>query len=646
MELLIHCRSLKELFAFRENNMFAISIMEKGDKPKTDKPKAKAKAKAKQMQKQEQKQSVKIVIGEKAKPKRKYVRKAKVIHPAVNIVRGQTAVSYLGADGDLNQVISMPQAKQPVFQQTQQKPPTPPPQPPVLSSTQAPTTLDSELTAVSELVYPKARTPAFSEVQQPVPKKKTKAKAKSTLIKIGEGIGDFIKKNLLDQPLDLHTQEPSRAVEKPRPPLVIQPESKPIKPGKAKVEEIYMEVGEKPVVPSKTRKPVKSKTDVPVSVVFDKEIEREEMGREDINAVKKEEKTEKLVEREQSETITKPYKSFDDKEYERYLELKARQQKGEKLRDIDERFVYWEDYKRRLLPDQQEPTEVISLQDEAPMISTGRVILDTIDDIISTIETPIFSQNPDFKTISQNVDIENAPASQLDFGDEGLTQFNIDGFVPVGRQEGMVEVIEKKKAGRPKKYEDPEVAKRIKAEQTKESNRRKREERSKEQEQMLQEDILATGERLNEEWDEFNALEQSTDNLRTYIERKRQERKQEEESPYTFEKQFPNAPQIFVAQPFNELGEYAGSVLIKDVARKIVNKRNAEAYDANFISGDFQEQSADLWGSNNFGGLKPMFGEPDIGYADEDPVLSTATFSKDPVDSNLPFLGINDIEFL
>jgi hypothetical protein len=58
-----------------------------------------------------------------------------------------------------------------------------------------------------------------------------------------------------------------------------------------------------------------------------------------------------------------------------------------------------------------------------------------------------------------------------------LVEFNIDGFVPVGTQEGMVEVIEKKKGGRPRKYETEEEAKRMKAEQTKESNKRMAEEK-------------------------------------------------------------------------------------------------------------------------------------------------------------------------
>lgn len=588
--------------------------MEKGDKPKADKPKAKAKAKAKQTQKQEQKQSVKIVIGEKAKPKRKYVRKAKVAKPVI-INRGATAVSYLGGEGDLNQVITGQRVQQSAI-----APPRGgnlPPQPPILSSTQAPTTLDSELTAVSELSMPKARTPAFSEVQEEVPKKKTKAKAKSTLIKIGEGIGDFIKKNLLDQPLDLHTQEPSRAVEKPRPPLVIQPESK---PSKAKAEEIYMSVGEKPVVPSKTRKPVKGKTDVPVEILISEPKGKELPSTSEL-VFKEEKGAEEVKENTQTQLI---------------------KEKAKKKRE------------KQVI---EEPVEKVSLQDEeVPITKEERneslrrmIVEDTIDDIISTIETPIFSTNPDFKTISQNVDIESVPASQLDFGNEGLTQFNIDGFVPVGKQEGIVEVIEKKKGGRPRKYETEEEARLMKAEQTRESNKRMAEEKKNAKKwESITEKLVAkqAQEKTLQEWEDFTALDQATDSLRTYIETKKEQRKQEEESPYSFAKQFPNVPQIQVAQDFNPLGEYAGSVLIKDVAKKIVDKRNREAYDANFISGDFQEQSADLWSSNNFGGIKPMFGEADIGYADENPVLTTATFSKDAVDSNLPFLGINDIEFV
>jgi len=624
MELLIHYHSLKELFAFRENIMFAISIMEKGDKPKDMKPKDKkpkekkvVKAKAKQTQKQEQKQSVKIVIGEKAKPKRKYARKAKVMVPSVNIVRGQTAVSYLGGEGDLNQVITGPSGVSQRVQQSAVAPPrggNPPPQPPVLSSVQAPATLDAELTAVSEISMPKARTPAFSEVQEEVPKKKTKAKAKSTIVKIGEGIGDFIKKNLLDQPLDLHTQEPSRAIEKPRPPLVIQPESKPMKPGKAKAEDIYMEV-----VPIK--KPVKGKTDVPVEI-FVPEPKGKELPSTSELVFKEEKGAEEVRENTQTQLI---------------------KEKAKKKR------------KEKVIEDTDASQGAVSMQDPEPITkeelnqSLRRMIVgDTIDDIISTIETPIFSTNPDFKTISQNVDVENVPATELDFGNEGLTQFNIDGFVPVGRQEGMVEVIEKKKGGRPRKYETEEEARQMKAEQTRESNKRMAEEKKNAKKwESITEKLIAkqAQEKLNQEYEDFVSVGETTDMLRVMLEQKREEAKQIEEGPYSFARQFPNSPQIQVAQDFNPLGEYAGSVLIQDVARKMVDKRNAEAYDGNFISGDFQEQSADLWSNNNFGGVKSMIGD-ELGYSDENPVLTNATFSKDAVDSNLPFLGISDIEFV
>jgi hypothetical protein len=80
--------------------------------------------------------------------------------------------------------------------------------------------------------------------------------------------------------------------------------------------------------------------------------------------------------------------------------------------------------------------------------------------------------------------------------------------------------------------------------------------------------------------------------------------------------------------------------------KRIIEKKNREAYNSDFISGDFNQQIGDLFSSNNFSSLKPMLGETDAGYSDENPVLTTALFSENPVDSNLPFLGIEDIQFI
>ena len=272
--------------------------------------------------------------------------------------------------------------------------------------------------------------------------------------------------------------------------------------------------------------------------------------------------------------------------------------------------------------------------------------------MIATIETPIFSENPDFKTISQNVDVENVPSAELDFGNEDITQFNVDGFVPVGRTEGLAEVVEKKKAGRPKKYEDPEVAKQMKREQTLASNRRLAEQRKKEREQMKAEQTLQTQIQVQQEWDDFTSLEQQTDALRSLVEAKVKQRQEEEASPYSLSNQFPNIPDIQVAQEYNPLGEYTGSVTLYGIDRpstmlkRIIEKKNRAAYDSDFVSGDFNQQIGDLFSSNNFSLLKPMNGETDAGYDEETPVPTTAVFSKNPVDSNLPFLGIEDIQFI
>lgn len=576
--------------------------MEKGDKPKSKDKKAKKAPKQKQKQSQVQKQSVKVVIGE-TKAKRKYVRKAKVVKPTTNIVRGQTVVSYLGGESDLNQVITGPNSAR---QQTQQAPPPPPrndkppQQPPVLLSTQAPATLDTELNATSEFL-PIARTPVLIEEKK---KKAVAKKKKPIVVQIGEGIGDFIKKNLLDQPADLITQEASRPIEKPRPPLTIKPEP-------------Y------PVVPSKRRKPIQKEkepsfivsgggsskpvADIPIQSKYAVEqamiAEIEQMGMED------------------------PLKTEQKKPVE---ELVVKEKKSRK---------------KKILPVViEEPAEVVSMQDPAPLTREelnqslrGMIVADTIDDIISTIETPIFSTNEDFRTISQNVDVENVPSSQLDFGNEDITQFNVEGFVPVGTTEGMEEAVTKK--GRPRKYDDPEIAKQVKLEQTRESNKRLAEEKknAKKWEGLVKK--LQT----QREYEEFSSLEQATDSLRTTTEMIRERRREEEENPYSYEKLNPNAPRIYVAEEIPT--ELPAGTIMYEIGKRKADQRNREAYDSDFISGDFSQQIGDLVSSNNFGGVKSMIGD-DIGYSDETPVPTTAKYSVDAEDSNLPFLGIGDIEFV
>jgi hypothetical protein len=622
------------LFCFRKLIIYPNGIMEKGDKPKPKplkkdkKVKKQKKPKVKQQeQKQEQKQNVKIVIGE-TKPKRKYVRKPKApTRPSVNIVRGQTAVSYLGGEADVNQVITgTAPSRQNIQQATAPQPRggNPPPQPPILSQVQAPTTLDTELTATSELMYPVARTPAFEERK----KKLVVKKKKPIFIKISDGIGDFIKQNLLDQPLDLHTQEPSRTNEMPNPPLTIQPESYP------------------DIIKIKPVKKVKAK-DIPIESKYAVEqamkAEIEQMGMQDVNVIPN---VKPVEEKQVEELVVKPYKSFEDKEKERYLELKARQEKGEKLRQIDETFVYWEDYKRRLLPDQQESVEVISIEDQ-PLSKEDlnqslrqMIVADKIDDMISTIETPVFSENQDFKTISQSVEVDNVPSNELDFGDEGLTQFNIDGFVPVGKTEGMEEVIIKKK-GRQKKYENPELAKQMKNLQTRESYRRLADQRKAKRELMEQEEKRTKQIDLNKEWEDFTALEQETDDIRYLIETIKEQKRQEEQNPYSYEKLNPNAPKIYVAEEERTIMLDIG----KPKSIQGIQQINREAYNSDFISGDFNQQIGDLFSTNNFSMLKPMVGS-ELGYSDENPVLTTALFSEDAVDSNLPFLSLADIQFV
>jgi hypothetical protein len=526
--------------------------MEKGDKPKPkykivvkkDKKKIRKAPKQSQTkeQKQEQKQSVKIVIGE-TKPKRKYVRKAKVApRPVANIVRGQTAVSYLGGEGDLNQVITGPSPSRQNIQQaiskTVQPPPRPPLQPPLLSQTQAPTTLDTELNARSELMYPVARTPVFEERK----KKLVVKKKKPILVKISEGIGDFIKQNLLDQPADLKLQEANNSMEMPRPPLTIQPESYPdiikIKPVKVK-----------PV-----RKQREGKFDVPISIVASKQVEIQEMGMEDVNVIPniKAKEAEEMGMEDINRAVEKEQLVGIPVEKEQLVSIPV-EKKQEKIR---------KPRKKKNIVLIEDEAEVVSMEDPQPISKQELneslrklIVADTIDDMINTIETPVFSENPDFKTISQNVEVDNVPSNELDFGDEGLTQFNIDGFVPVGRSEGMEEATskaEKKKKGRPKKYENPELARQMKKLQTTESNKRLAEQRRLEKELMAQEERQIKQINLQQEYDDFSALEQETNNIRYLVETIKEQKKQEAENPYSYEALNPNAPKIYVAEEIQE----------------------------------------------------------------------------------------------
>ena len=631
--------------------MFTNYIMEKGDKPK-----AKAKAKDKVVkQKQSQKQSVKIVIGETKKGKRKYVRKPKQAKPVINNIvgyRGTTAVSYLGGEGDVNQVITLPARQpEPILKQPPKPQQKPPPQPPKLSEVQAPTTLDTELTARSELVFPKARTPAFQEVLEPVPKKATKAKARSTIVKIGEGIGDFIRKNLLEQPADLQTQEPSNAMEEPRPPLNIKPEAPPVKPKPTRKQPA-----------SKTQSGLmKGKTDVPISIVASKEVERGQMGMEDVNVapVIKVKALEQVAEapKEQTQDVVKPKK--EQKIYEevspayRYVEqakMFSEEQTQKRAKEIEKMKEY-----RKRQGEQMEMTiedvnvsqGVESLQDpelerdpelEAKILNLQqevvprRIVADTIEDIISTIETPVFSENPDFRTISQNVEIESPESAQLDYGETGESTLGEEGFIPVGNVRGMVEAIEKK-AGRPKKYESPELAKEVKKQQTLESNRRRAAEKKFAE---LTQRLVAKS-KLDEEYQEFLgsdfvSLEQTTEAVRAITEGARKQARKEAE----MEEQsiMRGIPQIYLAQPIESDDIFTALEI------------NKKAYNGDFQSQDFNQQYGDLTGTNNFSKLLPMVGEEDQGYSDENPKVTATLFSDDAIDSNLPFIGAEGFEFL
>ena len=631
--------------------MFTNYIMEKGDKPK-----AKAKAKDKVVkQKQSQKQSVKIVIGETKKGKRKYVRKPKQAKPVINNIvgyRGTTAVSYLGGEGDVNQVITLPARQpEPILKQPPKPQQKPPPQPPKLSEVQAPSTLDTELTARSELVFPKARTPAFQEVLEPVPKKATKAKARSTIVKIGEGIGDFIRKNLLEQPADLHTQEPSIAMEEPRPPLNIKPEAPPVKPKPTRKQPA-----------SKTQSGLmKGKTDVPISIVASKEVERGQMGMEDVNVapVIKIKALEQVAEapKEQTQDVVKPKK--EQKIYEevspayRYVEqakMFSEEQTQKRAKEIEKMKEY-----RKRQGEQMEMTiedvnvsqGVESLQDpelerdpelEAKILNLQqevvprRIVADTIEDIISTIETPVFSENPDFRTISQNVEIESPESAQLDYGETGESTLGEEGFIPVGNVRGMVEAIEKK-AGRPKKYESPELAKEVKKQQTLESNRRRAAEKKFAE---LTQRLVAKS-KLDEEYQEFLgsdfvSLEQTTEAVRAITEGARKQARKEAE----MEEQsiMRGIPQIYLAQPIESDDIFTALEI------------NKKAYNGDFQSQDFNQQFGDLTGTNNFSKLLPMVGEQDQGYSDENPKVTATLFSSDAFESNLPVMGAEGFEFL
>jgi hypothetical protein len=505
--------------------------MEKGDKPKAKdakasktqsglmkvkKPRAKKAQKQTQKQSQEVKQTVKIVLAEK-KPKRKYVRKSKAkVLPAV---RGTTSVSTIiqqDTDG-LAQVIT-PIKPAPQAQAPAPKPPAPPAA--KLSAEQAPTTLDTELSAVSELVFPKARTPAFQEVQEKPPKRATKARVKKTF---SESIGDFIKTNLLDQPADLHTQEADREIEMPRPPLTIVPEPPPVKP---------------------KRKQRKGKTDVPISIQADPKIEQIEMGMEDID----------IGSKKQTETEATERVSLQDPDPSSFKEL------NESLRKL--------------------------------------IISETIDDIIGTIETPVFSENPDFKTISQNVEIESAPSSMLDYGNEGLTELGVEGFVPVGNVRGMVE-------------EQAIEAKRLK---TKERNRKARAEKKL---GSIMERYIKQ-QKLNVEYGEFVSQQESLDNLKDYIEGRIETRRREEE-------------QISATSPFKGLAIY------------ITEEIPASKTQSGLMESDFlKNEVGALTRLDNYGKVQIMPND-ELGYSDETPVLTTALFSTDAVDSNIP---IADVEFL
>lgn len=627
--------------------IFSQCIMEKGDKPKAD---AKAKVKKprvkkaqKQTQKQEQKQSVKIVIAEKVKkPRKRSAPKPKV--KVLPVVRGTTTVSEIvrpliiqqDSDG-LAQVIT-PIRPAP---QTQAPPPKPPaPKPPLLSAQQAPTTLGVEMSATSELVYPVEE----RKKQEPVPKKATKARAKKTFT---ESIGDFIKKNLLDQPADLQTQEANRPVEMPRPPLIIVPESPPVKP--------------------KPKRKGKGITDVPISIQADPKIEQLQMGMEDIDItpLKRKLKKESLDLQGEYDRLEKLIKESRAREYQvlrptyvsklSYEEQRKLQKEAEKITDeisgyklqqlliqkemgmpvekeeilrlqLNQGIISLEEYKKQLgIPDYRkeaeerekqtptEATEIVSLQDPDPITKEElneslrkMIVSDTIDDIIDTIQTPVFSENPDFKTISQNVEIESAPSSMVDYGNEGLTELGVEGFVPVGSVRGMIEEIERKTGGRPRKYDTEEQARTAKREQTLESNRKARAEKKL---GSIMERYIKQ-ERLNQEYGQFVSEQEAMDNLTDYLTTGREARRREEEQ-------------------FAEFDPFKGSAVY--IAEEI-------PAESDFL----KNEVGALTRLDNYGKVQIMEND-ELGYSDETPVLTTALFSTDAVGSNFP---VADVEFL
>jgi hypothetical protein len=273
--------------------------------------------------------------------------------------------------------------------------------------------------------------------------------------------------------------------------------------------------------------------------------------------------------------------------------------------------------------------KILNLQQE---VIPRRIVADTIEDIISTIETPVFSENPDFRTISQNVEIESPPSAQLDYGETGESTLGEEGFIPVGNVRGMVEAIEKK-AGRPKKYESPELAKEVKKQQTLESNRRRAAEKKFAE---LTQRLVAKS-KLDEEYQEFLgsdfvSLEQTTEAVRAITEGARKQARKEAE----MEEQsiMRGIPQIYLAQPIEA----------DDIFTAL--ESNKKAYDGDFQSQDFNQQFGDLTGTNNFSKLSPMVGEEDQGYSDENPKLTATLFSDEAFDSNLPFIGPEGFEFL
>jgi hypothetical protein len=637
--------------------------MEKGDKPKKQSEKSKKKKKT---------TKPKEVKPKEVKPKKVKPKKAKVIAKAIPLketsTRGTTAVEYLGEEKKINQVITKPsQRLQPTFPYQKQptyipitsdteiseiiipRPKQAPPQPPKLSEVQAPTTLDTELTARSELVFPKARTPAFQEVLEPVPRKATKAKARSTIVKIGEGIGDFIKKNLLEQPADLQTQEANRPVEEPRPPITIKPEAPPAKP--------------KP-----TRKQAKGKTDVPIEIFVKPKKEAppvKQLGMEDVNVAPvikvkplqqveeaPKEQTQESQREAQFEEIQERIKRQRESKIliidpidPRIEEAQKNTREAEALKRAKEKEMTIEDVNvsqgveslqdPELERDPELEAKILNLQQE---VIPRRIVADTIEDIISTIETPVFSENPDFRTISQNVEIESPESAQLDYGETGESTLGEEGFIPVGGVRGMIEAIEKKAGvGRPALNRSEEEQRAIRKQQKNQSYLKLKEEKKLADKWGNLTRKLVAKSKLDEEYQEFLgsdfvSLQQTTDAVRAITEGARKQARKEAE----MEEQsiMRGIPQIYLAQPIEA----------DDIFTAL--ESNKKAYDGDFQSQDFNQQFGDLTGTNNFSKLSPMVGEEDQGYSDENPKLTATLFSDEAFDSNLPFIGPEGFEFL